>query len=314
MNLEKLVKSDLNLLVIFQILMEERSVSKAAQRMHLTQPAVSKTLKRLRDQFNDPLFTRTSHGLAPSAKALALYQQLPNILSEVDRFLNVDPFNPLEYRGAVKVACSDLFSFYLPHLVDTLLKQAPAIKLESAVIPGSFMNQLNDGSLDFALHPPVSALRGGIVSTPVVQGKISCVVRKDHPLATQSRLSLDDYLQYPSVRPVIPNYPQRGSGQVDAVLAALGERRSIIFETPFLSAALKTVQMTDAILTFSDARNTADYSSYEFVMISAPREIEASSPTLNLYHHERIEYSAVHQWFREKIIDVIVSTASWANG
>ena len=87
MLLEQLGRIDLNLLIILQVLLEERNGSKAARRLHLSQSAVSKALGRLRDTFNDPLFIRSAYGLEPTGRALALQQQLQPILLSLDNLI-----------------------------------------------------------------------------------------------------------------------------------------------------------------------------------------------------------------------------------
>lgn len=82
MKLNSVTRADLNLLVAFQFLMEEKSVTRAAERLYISQPAMSKTLQRLRDLFDDPLFDRASHGLVPTSRAEALHAQLPQLLHE----------------------------------------------------------------------------------------------------------------------------------------------------------------------------------------------------------------------------------------
>ena len=94
MNLDNLAKIDLNLLVILQILLEEESVTRAANRLHLSQSALSKSLNRLRDTLGDPLFLRTAHGLKPTAHALQLKSQLPTILQGLYQISQAPSFTP----------------------------------------------------------------------------------------------------------------------------------------------------------------------------------------------------------------------------
>ena len=90
----KLIRTDLNLLVALQILLEERNVTRAAERLSVSQPALSKTLQKLRDSFEDELFTRTAHGLVPSPRAEALAQELPALLESVERVLGNEDCDP----------------------------------------------------------------------------------------------------------------------------------------------------------------------------------------------------------------------------
>ena len=95
MNLDNLIRIDLNLLVILQVLLEENSVTRAANRLHVSPSALSKSLTRLRNSLEDPLFTRTAHGLKPTAHALQLKAQLPNLLQSLYQLTLAPSFNPL---------------------------------------------------------------------------------------------------------------------------------------------------------------------------------------------------------------------------
>ena len=90
----KLIRTDLNLLVALQILLEERNVTRAAERLSVSQPALSKTLQKLRDSFEDQLFTRTSHGLVPTPRAEELGRELPGLLETIEQVLGDAEFSP----------------------------------------------------------------------------------------------------------------------------------------------------------------------------------------------------------------------------
>lgn len=304
MNLERLIKSDLNLLVVFQILMEERSVSRAAQRMHLTQPAVSKTLKRLRDLFDDPLFSRTPHGLTPTAKAISLHEQLPDLLSKLDEFLNAAPFEPFAYKGTMRIASNDLFNLYLPVLTQILSEKAPHLRLSNAFLTEDFQHKLNDGSVDFAIHPAMPLANNAIVSHPIATGTIACFVTEEHPLADKSSLSLDDYLSHTHVK-LMTNYPQKDFAIVDGELAKMGKQRNIIFESPFLGIALHTAAITNSIISGPNALNVGEYSRHNFIKLPWPQEIARPPTQLNIYHHSRVDASPAHLWLKQQLSDII---------
>lgn len=305
MNLDKLIKSDLNLLVTFQILMEERSVSKAAERLHLSQPAVSKTLNRLREQFDDPLFVRKSQGLTPSVKALALYENLPDLLIEVDRFLNAESFNIRDYNGVMRIASCELFIHFLYPLIETCQQEAPSLRLEVVTIGGEFFSNLHDATLDFALHPSVPTIKEEVISAPIQKGKFVCYVNKSHPLAKKEQLTFDEYLEYEHVRAIIPNYRRFGYGIVENTLAAIGDKRRIKFETNFLSLALEMTAKTNCILTLGNKLDSSFGLSDQLVQVRGPEELESVPLVLDLYYDRRIEKSTAHLWMREKIISAV---------
>lgn len=304
MNLEQLIKTDLNLLVTFQLLMEERSVSRAASRMHVTQPAVSKTLKRLRELFEDPLFTKTTQGLAPTAKASYLHQQLPDILNRVNQFLNIGPFDPRQYQGSIHVASSDFVALYVPRLLEKLHTEAPGLKLRISAVSVDFLNKLNDGSIDFVLHPSTPTQNESIISNHVTSANRKCVISERHPLADQSELSLENYLNYPHIRH-ISNFPHKDFAVVDTKLAKLGRKRNIILETEFLDIALRCAESTNAFITGPDTFIRSSHAQQSFRVLKLPSEITNSEIPLHIYYHSRIESSAAHLWIRDKIIAML---------
>ena len=99
----KLIRTDLNLLVALQILLEERNVTRAAERLSVSQPALSKTLQKLRDSFEDELFTRTSHGLVPTPRAEELGRELPGLMESIEQVLGDAAFSPDTYGGSFKL-------------------------------------------------------------------------------------------------------------------------------------------------------------------------------------------------------------------
>src|SRR5210317_252909 len=107
MDTRELAKIDLNLLNSLQVLLEECNVSRAAERLFITQPAMSKTLSRLRALFDDPLFTRSSHGMQPTPRAQELAKDLTGILNEISDLVAGQSFDPASYRGEINLALSE---------------------------------------------------------------------------------------------------------------------------------------------------------------------------------------------------------------
>lgn len=152
MNLDKLARIDLNLLVILQVLLEEQSVTRAAYRLNLSQSALSKSLNRLRETLDDPLFQRTSHGLKPTAHAMALSKILPNTLQDLYQLTLPPIFDPA--TSSRKFTFSMVESAYetlIPSFIGSLLQQAPSIKLDSYLWTGQSFHDLQQGQIDFGI-------------------------------------------------------------------------------------------------------------------------------------------------------------------
>jgi len=103
MNIHRLARTDLNLLVALQALLEEQNVSRAAERLYITQSAMSKTLSRLREMFDDPLFTRSSHGMVPSPLAIELHAQLEELLQRMDSLIGSHDLSPAHFKGRFRI-------------------------------------------------------------------------------------------------------------------------------------------------------------------------------------------------------------------
>ncbi len=122
---------DLNLLVALEALLAERNVTRAAERLHLSQSATSAALARLRDVFRDPLLLRTARGMLPTTKALELFEPVQHVLAQIGRIVQpATPFNPGEARPVFKIAASDYVEFtLLPQLLEHLDRDSPGARV-----------------------------------------------------------------------------------------------------------------------------------------------------------------------------------------
>ena len=300
--MNNLIKTDLNLIVAFQILMEEHNVTRAAERLFISQPAMSKTLARMRDVFDDPLFTRTAHGLIPTPRAKALYEHIPGLLASLERVISSDTFSPEHHQGTFRIACSDTLSFVYADLLRAVMEQSPSTKIVHEVIDDNFYEKLKTGRLDFAIHPIVNR-QPELASDLLGRIDLQCVMRSEHPLARKSRLTIKEFLAYPHVRHVLPQITRSGIGVVDEILAQSGRTRLIVFETPYLHSALDAVRNTDCLLALSEpVLNNQTIQTHQFVLLDLPRELSRNSGTFHLLHHQRASHNPAHRWMRELIV------------
>ena len=163
----KLIRTDLNLLVALQILLEERNVTRAAERLSVSQPALSKTLQKLRDSFEDELFTRTAHGLVPTPRAEALGRELPALLETVEKVLGNEDFNPETFSGCFKLLLPPIVSeALLPGLMAELHEIAPGVQIVTAEVAPDYQEQLKKGEADFAAFVAIDTERD-ILAEPI---------------------------------------------------------------------------------------------------------------------------------------------------
>lgn len=184
---------DLNLLKTLDALLDERSVTRAASRLALTQPAVSGMLNRLRDYFNDPLFIRAPHGIVPTARAEELAAPVKRILADIDVLLQPVTFDPLTARLTFTLAATDyaLRAVVVPFIA-ALKVQASGIRVRVVPVePGRLAARLEQGKIDLALLTPHTT-PDELHSRALYDERYVCMMRADHPDAGKP-LSLDRF-------------------------------------------------------------------------------------------------------------------------
>ena len=239
---------DLNLLVILDALLSEQHVTRAAERLHLSQPAVSHALARLRDLLGDPLLVRQGGSLVPTARALELAAPLSEALAQVQALLAPNRFEPASAKRRFRVAMSDYSAaIFLPDLVRRLRRAAPGIDLQiiQASREGMVDGVLN-GDLDLAagVFPDMPA---ELRTTPLFEEHYTCLVDRNS-LPASGTLDLLTYLSRPHVL-----LEMRGSGtpEIERALTAIRERRHVAISLPHWGVAPQLIQGTDLILTVS---------------------------------------------------------------
>ncbi|WP_248730682.1 LysR family transcriptional regulator [Pseudomonas sp. MWU13-2517] len=239
---------DLNLLVILDALLSEQHVTRAAERLHLSQPAVSHALARLRDLLGDPLLVRQGGGLVPTARALELAAPLAEALAQVQALLAPNRFDPASAKRRFRVAMSDYSAaIFLPQLTRVLRRDAPGVDLQiiQASREGMVDGVLN-GDIDLAagVFPDLPA---ELCTTPLFEEHYTCLVDRSS-LPQSGVLDLPTYLARPHVL-----LEMRGSGtpEIERALSAIRQRRHVAISLPHWGVAPQLIQGTDLILTVS---------------------------------------------------------------
>lgn len=237
---------DLNLLVTLDVLLTERSVTRAATRLGRTQSSTSHALARIRDHLGDPILLRAGGGLRPTPLALRLADQLPRVLRSIRHLLESSPEQELhETRRTLSLAGPDFLASVLPVLGGRLAEQAPHASLELVGPRPSLLRELGDGTLDLVVIPRArrSLAEDELVITRLARLPWTVFARRDHPAAR--RFSLRSWQKWPHV------VVRTGSAvsPVDRALSKLGvERRVAMFVPTFLAAAPLLVR-SDYLLT-----------------------------------------------------------------
>lgn len=240
---------DLNLLVAFDALIAERSVTKAGTRIGRTQPAMSAALSRLRSLLGDELFVRSPTGLQPTPRALDLAEPLGRALAEIQRTLEyTQAFDPRSSTAAFNLGLSEHPTFMLlPRLVERLREIAPAITLRvrSFTARDDAVTMLDAGEVDLAIGVPSTSATGRILTRPLFEERFVCIMRKGHPAADKP-LDLQGFL---SLSHLLVSPENDGFGHVDAALAKKGLKRRLALTLPRMYAAPPLIARSDMIST-----------------------------------------------------------------
>lgn len=294
---------DLNLLVAFDALMAERSVTRAGKRIGRTQPAMSAALARLRGLFGDELFVRSPSGLQPTQRASDLAEPLSRALNEISRTLDyTQSFDPATSSQSFHLALSDHPAFLLlPRLTETLRSRAPNVTLRVSAFThrDDAVSILDAGEADLTIGvPPRQPVGGRILSQPLFEERFVCVLRRGHPVAS-GPLDLPTFL---SLSHVLVSPEGERFGQVDAALAATGQRRKIALSLPQMYAAPAIIASSDMISTLMQGVVTG--SAFRDELLLLPPPIELSPARFVLSWHRRNDAHPIQRWMRDLLCEL----------
>jgi len=299
-------RADLSLLVALDALLTERSVTGAAERLQLSQPATSALLARLRTRLNDPLLIRTPRGMAPTAKALRLAAPLKQLLGEIEHLLNSDQeFEPLKVETTMFMAAADYAETVIfPALINRLRMEAPGLRL--AIHPLDFTavsKQMEKGEVDIAFLQ-LSTTPQHLRVQRLFEEQYVCIARRGHP-RIKRRLSLEEFCQLGHIFVS----PSGGgfAGATDLALAKVKRRRTVAVSVPHFLAAVEFVKNSDLIAVVP--RRLATLHQDALQLITPPVLIDGF--TLVLAWHDRIHRDPLHQWFRHVVGEVVQGLATF---
>lgn len=295
---------DLNLLKTLDVLLDERNVTRAADKLSLTQPAVSVMLNRLRDKFNDPLFIRAPHGVIPTDRALALAGPVKQILADINSLIQPVAFAPTELETTFKVAANDndMLAIGLPFVL-VLKKKAPKVKVAFLSHHKlDIQSMLEKGELDLFLTNP-AATPLSLHSRIFFHERYVCVMRKDHPIVKSGNLTLDEFCALEHV--FVSHQGGRFVGVTDEALAKIGRSRNVSLSVTSFLLLPSVLQKSDytAVVPERFAK------SFEgLAIMETPIEIEGYPKTMAW--HERNHHDPVQQWLRQLMWKTCVESAS----
>lgn len=300
---DPLSRIDLNLLVAFQVLIQEKNVTRAAERLFVTQPAMSKTLNRLRNLLEDELFVRSSHGLTPTPKTLELEKPVSHILSELTELIVTNQeFNPANTSATISLATlGTSASVGMPAFINKLRQKAPKLMLISQNIDDKWEERLRSGNLDFAIVAK-NQFSDDFVTHKLMDIKPMLYMRKDHPLASAEHITLDERRQYQHMAVYFPNF-ETTREEMKKLFASFGILSNVPFLTTNLLVCLETLRKTDMLMIASDRLMDSSLVSDHFVSRPLEDLINLKIDTLSLVQHVRTNNSALHQYLTNLIVE-----------
>ena len=290
---------DLNLLVVFDALMQERSVTRAGRRIGMTQPAVSNALNRLRHLLKDDLFLRGPKGMRPTPRAVELAGPIRQALSQVETALMPAEFDPAKAANTFRLAMADYAaSLILPPLAHRLEREAPGVDIRVRVNDNvSALGLLDRNEIDFAIgyHTDWPERFGGQV---LFTETYVCVMRRGHPLARE-RITLEEFA---AARHLLVTLTGEATGFVDRLLKKRGlTRRVAMTANQFLVAPL-IIQTSDMIMTLA-LRTAARFAEVNKLHI-VPVPLEPDPIALTLLWHKELSHHPAHEWMRALLADI----------
>lgn len=290
---------NLNLLPALEALLLEGSVSAAARRAHVSQSAMSHSLAKLRELFDDPLFVQTGRAMVPTPRARQLAATLPTALDALTRAVATpEQFDPRTSRRTFRVATVDYFELaVLPDVLAHLRTHAPGVSLSVERFSPASVTALAAGEIDLALVGssapiPLAGLRRAVL----YEDPFSVLVRKDHPRVGR-RLDLETYL---SLGHVLVSVEGREDGAVDRALAKLGRTRTVALRVPSFVSAPLAVLSSDHLCTIASAVARRSHELFGLRVLAPPLAL-APAGVVALWSR-RAEADEGAAWFRGLLV------------
>lgn len=305
MNQIDIRRADLNLLVVFQVLLAERHVGRAAKRLSLTQSAASHALGRLRRLFGDPLFVRHPKGVEPTARALALAPAITDILNRAQSVLASPAFDPT-LACSFTIATIDLtIPTIIVPLIEHLRRVAPAIDLRvvplvrEQVVAAFDRQEIDMAILNFP-DPPAR-----IAHAPVLKDRYVGIARRGHPGLKRKSLTAKAYAELPHLL-----FSPRGDPQgiVDEPLVLLsGRRRRIVMTVPHVLAAPLIVARTDLVTVIAERIARLYAAEFDLMLFQPP--VNLPEFTINVLTSAARSGDPALQWLKQQVMHVCASNA-----
>lgn len=291
---------DLNLLVVLDTILTEGGITRAAQKLNLTQPAISHALGRLRDVFADPLFVRDGRTMRPTPMARSLAEPVRRALRGLELSLTeIEAFDPATSTRRFTIGVRDVLeATVLPPLMRAIQREAPYVELAAVSVPRQEMEaELGSGRVDAALDirwPTSDAIRRMRIS----EEALVVIARRRHPVVKR-QLDLATFLDQEHI---VVSSRRAGAGPLDHELARHDLKRKIRLRCQHYFAACRVVAVTDLILTMPE--HYARIANKRLPNQILPLPLEVPSLDAYLHWHVDVDRDPANRWLREQLVNV----------
>ena len=303
-----LLTLDLNLLRVLDALLELRSTTKAADRLGLSQPAVSAALGRLRVSLDDPLFVREGQGIVPTEYAQALQMPLRRQLGEIATSLSRNKtFDPAVAQQSFKLSGSDFFAeLLMPRLAAELAQRAPFMQVQLVdLVPDEYVARLKEEGVDLSLNPRAD-YPDWIEAQPVCHSDFVVVARKNHPRLKRANVAADEMIPldlFCDLGHVVFSPAGHLRAMGDAALEKIGRSRRVVMTLPFMSSVLSAVSGSDLVTITPHQLASAMAPRLVLEQYRAPMPL--ARVELCMTWHKAASHSPGHRWFRQLVAEIL---------
>lgn len=291
---------DLNLLVTFNQLLIERRVSKVADNLGVSQPAVSNSLAKLRRLFGDDLFLRTPKGMEPTPYAEQLAESVGYALAMIHSGINQrSSFDPANAQRAFTIGMTDIGEIYfLPALVERLKREAPRVTVSTVRNTAvNLRDDLESGKVDLAMGL-LPQLKAGFFQRRLFSQSYVCLMRRGHRL-DRKRISLADYA---AAEHLVVVSAGTGHGKVDELLQRSGVERNVRLTVPHYVSVGHILQGSDLVATVPE--RLADRLLEPFGLVKVAHPAKLPDVAINVFWHAKYHRSPANRWLRGIVFEL----------
>ncbi|MGR5065000.1 LysR family transcriptional regulator [Photobacterium sp. DNB22_13_2] len=301
---EDLFKIDFNSLKLLKVLGEEKSSKQAAQRLYITQSAVSKALSRLREQFNDDLFIRKKYSLEPTEKCVRLLNRLPTVMSCLDDLYGgLSDFNPENYTGDIKIQINSVLSYgIMANLFKKIHSLAPNATLVLENWSPITEQNIKQGTVDLGINLYPLELSKDITQIPICYPEFKLCFHKDSPLAKNKSVTPHEVANYPIVLAIQPSFNQKESLLIKH-FKKRGLTPKILLRSDKVDICLETVRKIPSFMVVSEVVQKELFE--ELVLVDINHWEDVHHLPIACYLSHKLKVTPYSQWLIQVIQEAI---------